>query len=127
MAQELLRARLNADRVRGEYLSLVATGLMTPADVIWWATQPGKEPLRALTIKRLLGVIPGNGEQTVLRFVRDLGNITKSTTSPSRLNIAWLTDRRAGGRRLVAFASLSAPHGIPWPGFPYAPKPEGGR
>lgn len=125
--QHLVQARLAADSVRGEYLTLVAQGLMPPAEVIWWATQPGKDPLRALTVKRLMSAIPGNGERTVTRFTRELADIAGSSTPPSRLTIAWLVDRRAGGRRLIAFANLIAEHRTPWPGFPYAPKPGGAR
>lgn len=122
-SQELLNARLHADKVRGEYLALISGGLLSPADVIWWAAQPGKKPLRALTVKRIISAIPGNGEQTVRRFVRELAQICGTTSAPSRLTVGWLLDRRAGGRRLIAFACLIKPHGVPWPGFPHAPKP----
>lgn len=125
--RELVQARLAADKVRGEYLTLINQGLMTPAEVIWWATQPGKEPLRALTVKRLMGAIPGNGQVTVTRFTRELADVAGSHTPPSRLTVAWLIDRRAGGRRLIAFANLVAAHHKPWPGFPHAPKPGGAR
>ena len=40
------------------------------------------------------------------------------------LTIGWLLDNRSK-HRLVAFADALGDRAVPWPGFPYAPVPDG--
>ena len=127
----LTEARLEAYRRRGEFILAVAEGRMKPHEVIAKADEPGSEVLRPITLKRLLGAMPGWGEAKTGRFISELALVTETSVKPNRLTISWLIDRRAGGRRLIAYANLwqqeqRAERPLPWPGFPYTPLPKGG-
>ncbi|MHA3723768.1 hypothetical protein ACXR2T_07805 [Leucobacter sp. HY1910] len=124
----LTEARLAAYQARGQQIIAVAEQRLTPQDVIAAAAE--REVLRPITLKRLLGAQPGWGDAKVGRFTAELARICGTEVKPHRLTIGWLIDRRAGGRRLIAYANLwrqeqRAQRPLPWPGFPYTPAPTG--
>ena len=121
--EELAEARAAANGLRGDWIIAVREGISTPQELIAQAAITGFEALRAITLKRLMTSLPDWGEKRANRLTEQLVTICGGTVPPGRLTVGWLIDKRAAGRRLIAFANLTRPAGLPWPGFPFAPKP----
>lgn len=119
-------AREAAIRVRAAATLSVARGEMTVWDVLQDAET--SRPHGKITLKQLLLAQEGWGPSRALaaltRTARTVG-WDRDTKAVSRLNIDWLLDPRAGGRRILAFADalMPAKDEPPWPGFPYTPEP----
>lgn len=121
--EELTEARAAAQAMRGEWLAAVREGFTTPAEVIAKAADPGFEPLRAIRLTSLLTAQQGCGEVSAGRIVRILLAVVGVDMKPNRVTVSWLIDRRACGRRLVAFANVVLKDsGPPWEGFPSTPR-----
>ena len=114
--------------VRAEWHTSVSLGLTTLSDVVREACSPTGRPLLRMSLLRLLAERPGEGPASALRILNltltTLGLPLASRAQASRLNIQWLVDGRAGGRRILAFTdACDAKDEPPWPGFPYAAAP----
>lgn len=123
----LSHARLlasHAHRQRFIHLSAIAQGELTPTDVIHAACAEDGKYLRKLTLVRILAVQPGWGERPARQAVSRLAEVAGLKVRLRKIDIAWLIDPRAGGRRLAAWASVAdtSDH-KPWPGFPFAADP----
>lgn len=81
-------------------------------------------PLYRIRLQELLRV-SGRSVQESSRLLRQVIAVAdpKNKRPIGRLTIAWLTDKRAGGRRAIALEDALAPRGLPWPGYPLAPEP----
>lgn len=123
MHTHLAEARAAAHALRGEWLAAVREGLITPEDVIARSQEPELRALRTIRLSTLLAAA-GLSSAQAGRLLTTLTAVTGTpATTRNRLTVAWLTDQRSGGRRLITYANLRRPMETPWPGFPYTPKP----
>lgn len=117
-------ARRTANRQRAEYLSSVATGLLSVHDVISAACTTEGAALRRIALAQLLGAQPDWGRTKVRDAMTHLRTIGGEPHDLGRVTVGWLVDPRARGARLLAFVDSTVPDpGPPWPGFPFAPQP----
>ena len=124
--ERVVTAKRLAEAERTSWLLSEENGNVYPADIIYAACEPGGQPLLRLTVFKLLTHQPGWGEARALRTIHRMCRLLGTPTDrPKRLSIAWLVDSRTGGHRLQAFADAMTDPGLPWPGFPYAPRPKG--
>lgn len=86
-------------------------------------TQQGR-PLTRITLRQLLLAQPGWGpDRTSKALEQMLTTLGQPEVNQRKLTIAWLLDKRAGGRRFMAFCDALYPRAsAPWPGFPFAAK-----
>lgn len=117
-------AKREAERMRAEWLYSVQVGVLTVPDLIQAATSESGRPLRRITLNQLLEA-QGWGRARNQRALDHIRNLL-GTTSDRRLNVAWLVDARADGRRLQVWADALKERVPPWTGFPYTPCPQGG-
>lgn len=122
--------RSKAHRQRYAYLEAVANGEVNAQDVISAACTPRGTYLGRIKLTRLLATQPGWGDKNATAAVRRIIAViygSHPSVQPKDLDISWLVDPRAGGRRLTAWASCVGDINATWSGFPYAPMPEGVR
>ena len=115
----------------------VAFGFATPVQIIQRACLPDNAPLLRIRLTKLLRSQEGWGQERTIRTLRkmmfllderrtrhdDAGMRYVNGNDFSHVNIAWLVDARAGGRRVLAFSeAMNDDRSAPWPGFPLAPK-----
>lgn len=117
-------AKREAQRMRSEWLFSIHVGVLSVPDLIQAATSESGRPLRRVTLSQLLEA-QGWGRA---RIERALDHIRSQLgiASDRRLNVAWLIDARADGRRLHVWADALQKRVAPWTGFPFAPCPPGG-
>lgn len=86
-------------------------------------TRPG-HPLRRLKLSAVLGAQTGWGRG---RVQRTLTQVRERCGEPERpfteMTVSWLLDRRAGGRRYLAWIDAATPKTTPWTGWPFTPQP----
>lgn len=121
--EELTLARIEAARIRREWLDSVKDGITTPEELISFAATENGAPLRSIPLWRVLALDPATGETHAKRHISQIASVSGSNGTPSRFTVGWLIDRRVGGRRLIASAGAKSTHGPPWAGFPFTPKP----
>lgn len=121
-------AKKLAQRKRAEWLLSLSAGYITATDLITAACTDDNQALLRLTLRQVLMNQPGWGEVRVNRVLGRLRRVLgDSTTDTRRMTVAWLVDSRAGGKRVQVWAdALDNRSSLPWPGFPYAPRPEKG-
>lgn len=115
--------RLEADRLRGEYLLAVHDGLVTRTDVVLAARRNDGKPLRSIPLRRLAS--EAEHSSTTGRRVAHLMSAVTATLDGDGdtkvKTIKWLVDTRKVGHRI--FVWLDA-HDVkkqsPSPGFPGA-------
>lgn len=120
-------ARRSAALRRAEHLMAVTDGMLSIADVVEAACQPGNKALLRITLHQLLLSQPGWGEvrtsATLQRLLTLLG-LRLDPARTRRLPVAWLVDPRAAGTRLLAWLDATNPQmAAPWPGYPFTPPP----
>lgn len=122
-------ARDRARRLRAEALMSVSCERMTVVELLEEARH--ERALGKVRIRQLLLAQPGWGNtrvSTALRRMARTVGVDLTTPKLGQLNLDWLLDPRAGGRRLMAFADAVAERvECPWEGFPYTPAPAGLR
>lgn len=116
---------LEARRLQAEWLHLVSIGELPPMEVIEEACTEDGATLRKLRLHSLLISQPRWGEKKVLQSLELMISVLKVKVDPKAITIGWLVDSRSGGRRVQAFVDALQPREPIWPGFPFAPKPEG--
>jgi hypothetical protein len=118
-------ARHAAARHRGAALVAVAGGESTVRDVILAACTEDGKPLTRVTLRQLLMAQPGWGPDRAAKALEHtLTTLGNPEVNQRKLTIAWLLDKRAGGRRFMAFCDALYPRAsAPWPGFPFAARP----
>ena len=120
--------RLSKDAVRARCLTAVTQGRSSIFDVILEAadTNERRAPLRLIRLWMLLEAQTGWGEArtgvVMDRLARFAG--LPNDVPVRSLTIGWLLDNRSK-HRLVALADALGDRAVPWPGFPYAPVPDG--
>jgi hypothetical protein len=117
-----------ARRVRGEALAGLASGVLSPADLLELAASEDGRALRRIlvrTVLRELGCTERRCGQLV-ELLRRLAKVDDDCSSRS-LTLGWLLDRRTSGQRVTAFADVlvsgclsGAPRSAPSTGWPYA-------
>lgn len=115
-------ALANARMVRAAALAEVAEGRYTAEEMIARACDPDEDPaLLRITLRELLASQQGwslrTSSNVMRRMTEALGEKPKT--------IAWLVDRRTGGKRWMAYLDATAERATPWPGYPWQPPPEG--
>lgn len=122
-----------ARQVRAEWLASLQIGVCTISDVITYACEPSGRPLLRLSVVRLLteqdGWTRAAAVNTVNHALRLLDQPELKPGAAAKLNLQWLVDARAGGRRILALTDAMDPKSEqPWSGFPYAtPSTSGGN
>ncbi|MGP4994613.1 hypothetical protein [Glutamicibacter ardleyensis] len=116
---------LEARKLQAEWLHLVSIGEAPLMEVIEEACTEDGAPLRKLRLYSLLTAQPRWGEKKALHALELMISVLKVKADPKEVTIAWLVDSRSGGRRVQAWADALQERKLPWPGFPYAPRPEG--
>lgn len=124
--QTAAAARRSAAGVRAEYLVSVSSGLLSVFDVLDAVVTEEGRPLLKVSIRQLLLSQEGWGAK---RTDDTLAMLASFTDAPvAKMTIGWLTDPRAQGARLIAFADVMSPRRSPvrppWPGFPFARNPQ---
>lgn len=114
-------ARHQADLVRGSWLLRLTQGQATATEVITAAAGPGGAPLMRLRLRSLLMAQPGWGEDRSEHLVSQVIRVSGAQLRPGfQATVAWLLDRRAGGRRFAAWLdALQVKDGLPCAGFPF--------
>lgn len=116
-------ALATARMIRAAALTEVAEGRYTAEEMIARACDPDENPaLLRITLRELLASQPGWGVRSASivtrRMAEALGEKPKT--------IAWLVDRRTGGKRWMAYLDATAERALPWAGYPWQPPPEVG-
>jgi hypothetical protein len=112
-----------ANALRGEMLEAIYDGVLTPTDVVLHAADPTNRPLLSMLLLDILSVAPGVSEPASRRRLHRLAATLELREDLTGKSIGWLLDRRAGGRRLLAWLDAEQPRLPPWPGFPWTPQP----
>lgn len=114
----LSRARVS----RAAALTEVAEGKYTAEEMIQRCCDPDEDPaLLRITVRELLASQPGWS----LRTASNVTNRMAEALGEKPKTIAWLIDRRTGGKRWMAYLDATAERALPWTGYPWQPPPEG--
>lgn len=110
--------------MRRGHVRAVAEGILDPFDVIDAARSRAGIPLRRLHLELLFRAVrepkPMNWPSIRARLLAGLGE----PVSDDKLDIGWVLDVRAGGRRYYALREACRPsQQLPWEGFPWDPLP----
>lgn len=116
-----------ARRYRAQWLLSLAYGATSTLELLRHAaTVPGR-PLTRLTLRQVLGAVPGVGMTTVRRQLQQLlAECGTGSELPNRVTVGWLLDTRSRGRRLVAWLAtveIDTHQPAAWPGYPYTGAP----
>lgn len=118
-------ARKSAATMRAEYLASVNSGLLSVFDVIDSVQSETAKPLLKISLRQLLLAQEGWGVKRTDDALKMVATFTACEVD--KMTIGWLTDPRARGTRVIAFADALSPRRSPvrppWPGFPFARKP----
>jgi hypothetical protein len=124
-APSLRSHQSKANEIRAEYLAGIYTGVLTVDDVVDAAISYEPALLR-ISLQQLLLSQPGVGRTAARRIVaRTLEYLDAPSSTRGKaasLNLAWLADRRTGGRRYICWNSALAaerPRRVA-AGFPFA-------
>lgn len=113
-----------ATRIHAEYVRRVAQGNLDPFDVIDAARSHAEIALRRIPLELLFRSAnqfkPMGWDSIQTRLLETLGE----RVHDDKLDIGWVLDVRAGGRRYYAMREICRPpQQAPWEGFPWCPKP----
>lgn len=121
-----------ARRARGDALTGLASGVLSPADLLELASAESGRPLRHIPVRSLLREL-GSSEKQSRELIRLLLRIVQAGDANDKpLTVAWVIDRRTNGRRVTALADVlvssrlvlsnqdDALRPIPSEGWPYA-------
>jgi len=119
-------AAANANRVRGQWLTELASGQTTLEALLLEAASAAGHPLRRIPVLRLLAVVRGtsqNAQRSTLTRMLDLVGVhpidLANDATRRRFTIGWLVAEGTAGQRVRVLAEvLSSYRGAPWPGFP---------
>lgn len=124
----LAHARVDAGRMRAQWLLALSGGRATLHQLLVAATREDGKPLRALRLRQVLASQPGWSmakSDAVLREMRMLAAV-EPVAPNSSLNLYWLLDNRAApGRRVTWLAGAILKQQLPYAsavgvsGFPY--------
>lgn len=120
----LATARERANRLRAEWLVMVAEGLLPVSDLIHEAATHEGRPLRRLQLTSVLSAQPDwslNRARVVVK--QTLAAAGEPNLPLKKATVGWLISYTAGGRRLVAYLDTTTPRARPWPGFPHQKPP----
>jgi hypothetical protein len=96
----------------------------TAVDALHAAVGTEGKPILRISIRDILLAQPGWGEERTARTIRQiLDNLQIPEPKSRKMTIGWLLDRRAGGRRFMAFADALRVKDLPWAGFPHTKRP----
>lgn len=114
-------ARRQAEMVRGNWMMMISQGIVSPTEVVCEAAKPEGAPLLKLKLHQLLLAQPdcslGKATARLSQALRVSSARSKPTDRPT---VAWLLDRRSGGRRFAAWLDSETPkQGPPVEGFPF--------
>ena len=119
-------ARANANLTRARLLFSIAetSNEINAVDALRAAIGPEGKPILRISIRDILLAQPGWGEERTARTLRHILEALQIPEPKARkMTIAWLLDRRAGGRRFMAFADALRTKDLPWTGFPHTARP----
>jgi hypothetical protein len=113
-------------RTRAEVMLKLREGRIGRDDVIRRAGQPGGRVLLPISLQQLL-LDSGTSEKPTERVLDHVIRLTGAKVDArADLTVGWLLDPRVRGRRFDAWLDALADKSAPtWPGFPYAPRPDG--
>lgn len=131
----LVEDRRRANAARGELITLVSDGTLTPWEAL---TSVGEDPdataLRKVSLEQILMARPGASSASSTRVVEQVMRTLSLPSGSMRVRdvtIGYVLDSRSAGRRLLAVLDAFLSHGVitdaaevsAWPGFPYSPPP----
>lgn len=126
---KMRQAKRTADQIRAMWLWDIHTTRasdhpVTMRDLLVEACTPAGRPLGRIRLTRLLQAGTGCSRLSAGRMINQLLATIGGTINDQRdLTVRWLLDPRSGGRRIIALADvLHMRDGVPWPGFPFAPR-----
>lgn len=130
----LISQRRVANAARGELLQLITDGTITPWEAIIAAAASGEKPLLRLRLEQIITAGPGIGAARARAVIAQLLHVleaTESRTATGHVDLAYIVDPQARGRRLLAVLDAFISHGLiqqaqdltVWPGFPFAAAP----
>ena len=116
----LAQARL----ARATALAGVAAGRFTVENVLDQACAATEHPLRRLRLASLLTAQPGVGLRGAEKILTRVALLCGEPDLDRKLmTVSWLLDRRAGGKRYLAWVDAHTGKASPWPGWPFTPAP----
>lgn len=113
---------MGVNRERAALMAAVDNGVLDVADVV--ALGRSSPAAAGIRLRRLLECRPGMTPRAVRRVLSQTRSLHGGSGDPT---IAYLTDPRAAGRRIAAFAAAYDPRPGTWPGFPFTPAPASWR
>jgi len=117
-----------ARRVRGDAVQGLASGVLSLGDLLELAELPEWVALRQIPVGVVLRAL-GSSEARTRHQLEEIRRLSGASSSPNRLTVGWVVDRRATGRvEALADVALSTNGRVaPAPRWPFSTVPSGGQ
>jgi hypothetical protein len=113
-------ARDAAAKLRAEWLVSLDAELVSVSDLLLHACTLEGRPLLRLPLRQVLLSQPDLGVARAGKILARIQDLLGLEMPVRKMTVAWLLDRRAGGRRFMAWLDATQKsRSEPWPGFPY--------